>query len=326
MTTYLESGSHSHFFYTTLTNNLSSDFPSYYSARTLDDLLLLWYGSDERVVERRFPWFKGAANSSLLAESLTEFNYQAEMQETLNNIQKYLNVTEGYQVLQNIEGCLLSDNDSVVVIWSYRYNGEPLMSLDWETRKWTADDPAYEDLVEELYGNSTMDEKEKNVTLNNCIPHIRELLSLGRCTLGRREAPVVKVSLILSDDVGVRLSCRAYGHYPKDIFMMWYKNGEEIPEEMMERVTLPLPDITYLTSLTLNISPATADVYTCEVGHISVPENLTLNWRFSDDNEYLSAAPSVPEMGVVIAICLAVILVVSLIVFGFISFAKSRQH
>ncbi|XP_075115427.1 BOLA class I histocompatibility antigen, alpha chain BL3-6-like [Leptodactylus fuscus] len=319
------SGGHSHYFYTTLTYNLPFDFPPYYTARTLDDIPLFWYDSDNGVVERRVSWFKGA-NSSLWDDSVTESKFHNEMRQILNNIMYYLNVTEGSHVLQTIEGCVVYENGSVENLLSYHYNGEPLMFLDWENRQWTASLPKYEDLVYDLYGNTNMSEDEKDVIVNECSPHIQELLTLGNCTLGRKEAPVVIMKLIPTDSGGVRLYCRAYGHYPKDISIMWYKNGQPISEEAMERLTLPLLDMTYLTSLSLIVTSADYDVYTCKVNHESMSERFTQDFRIFDHSESLSSSPSHVSIGAVIAICLAAVLVSVLVVFGSLVFVKSRRQ
>ncbi|KAM3912159.1 major histocompatibility complex class I-related gene protein-like [Leptodactylus fuscus] len=312
-------GSHSHFFYTTVTYNLSFDFPSYYTTRTLDDIPLFWFDSDNRVVERRVPWFK-AANRSLLELSLIEYRFYGTMQSILTRTINYLNYREGYHVLQNMDGCTLFPNGSVEVIMTFHYNGRPLMSLDWKTGKWEAGLPEYKDLIEYLHGNSTISEEDMNNVINDCIPHITELLTLGECTLDRK-GPVVKITQKPTDSGGVRLYCQAYGHYPKDISIMWYKNGQPISEEAMERLTLPLPDLTYLTSLSFNVSSVEDDVYTCKVNHDGLPVNFTQDWGIS-----LSSSPTRPSIGGVIAICLAVILIIVIIVFGSVSFAKSRSQ
>ncbi|KAG8548265.1 hypothetical protein GDO81_025913 [Engystomops pustulosus] len=234
--------------------------------------------------------------------------------------------TEGFHVLQIIEGCALYDNGTIQATLSYHYDGKAFMSMNMEAAHFTAETPGAQELARSFNSNKTVLQNIHHVLVNTCLPHITELLELGKCTFNRREEPVIRVTQIPMDDVGLRLSCRAYGHYPKDIFMMWYKNGEEIPEEMMERVTLPLPDITYLTSSSLNVTSGAGDTYSCKVGHSSMRDNVTHHIRISGDSESPSSSPSNPSMGAVIAVCLAIVLAVVIIVCGLVSFSQSRRQ
>ncbi|XP_040261340.1 major histocompatibility complex class I-related gene protein-like isoform X1 [Bufo bufo] len=309
------SGNHSHYFYTTVTYNVSFGLLSYYSTRTIDDITLFRFDIDEGVVERKVPWFKGA-NRTLLSVSVNEQRFYRLMNFTIYSIMDFLSYPEGDHILQNLDGCALFGNGTVNIINKYHFNGKPLMFFNLDTGKWMAELPEYEDFVDDLNGNTTMSEEEKNISLSECVQHIQELLQLGKCTLDRKEVPVVKVTQIPVGNTGVRLYCRAYGHYPKDIFIMWYKNGHHISEKMMERLTLPLPDMTYLSSLSINVTSLADDVYTCKVNHSSMLLNFTQDWR-TRDFENLNSAPSNPSLG-------AVILVITVIVFGLVSFAKRR--
>ncbi|XP_077148666.1 major histocompatibility complex class I-related protein 1-like isoform X2 [Ranitomeya variabilis] len=292
--------------------------------RMIDDVPLFWYDSDNGVAERRVPWFKGA-NRSLWGVSKNELRFHGVMQTRLNDTLNYINNTEGYHVLQNLDGCTVNTDGTIGYIKEYQYNGQPLIYFDWETRKWKSELPEFEGFVEDVFGNYTMMEEVKNELLNECVPHIGELLSLGECTFNRREAPVVKVTQVPIDNGTLRVHCRAYGHYPKDISIVWYKNGQQISEEKMERTTLPLLDLTYLTSLSFNVTSMADDVYTCMVTHSSMLRGFTQDWNISGDFGNLSSTPTGPYVGAVIGICLAVVVVIVIVAFGLVFFAKSRK-
>ncbi|XP_075117050.1 major histocompatibility complex class I-related protein 1-like [Leptodactylus fuscus] len=318
-------GIHSHYFFMTAVNDLTSDVSSYVMTRTLDDIILLRYDSDHEVVERRVPWYK-SPYATLLDASITFFMNQLDMQSLLRNISSYTNDPEGYHVLQRLEGCTLYDNGTVQGSFGYRFDGKPFMYFDLESETWTAETLVAEELAKMFNSNLTLLKQNPYLLVNTCIPHIRKLLSMGNCTFNRKEAPVVKVRQIPTDSGGVRLYCRAYGHYPKDISIMWYKNGQPISEEMMERLTLPLLDMTYLTSLSFIVTSAAYDVYTCKVNHESMPENFNQEFRISDDFETLSSVGSHLSTGAVIGICLAVILVIVITAFGSIAFVNGRRQ
>ncbi|XP_073498007.1 H-2 class I histocompatibility antigen, alpha chain-like isoform X2 [Phyllobates terribilis] len=226
-------GDHSHYFFDTATTDLTSNMTSYTMSRTLDDVTLMWYDSNDEVVERRVPWYK-SPYETLLDASKEFYSSQIDMINILHDYIHYSNHTE--------------------------------------------------------------------------------------------EVPVVKVTQIPVDNSTFRVHCRAYGHYPKDISIMWYKNGQQISEEMMERMTLPLLDLTYLTSLSFNVTSVPDDVYTCRVNHSSMLRDFTQDWRIPSDSEDLSSAsPSLP-IWAVIAICLVAILIIAAIIFGSVSFLLKRTQ
>ncbi|XP_040261346.1 major histocompatibility complex class I-related gene protein-like [Bufo bufo] len=319
------SGVHTHYFYTTITNDLTSNIPYFMMTRTLDGVTLFWYDSDNEVVERRVPWFK-SRNQTLLDASISYYSVQRNWQNFLHNVSNVFNHAERYHVLQILQGCTLYDNGTFQAAFTLRYDGKPLMSFNVETARLIAESPEAEEFVENFNSNATILQENKFILLNMCTPHITELLSLGNCTFNRKEAPVVKVTQVPKENAGVKLYCRAYGHYPKDIFIMWYKNGHQISEMMMEKLTLPLPDLTYLTSLSFNVSAVADDVYTCKVNHSSMLLNFTQDLRISGDFESLSSTSSNPSTGAVIAICLAIILAITIIVFSSVSFLKRRRQ
>ncbi|XP_072286795.1 major histocompatibility complex class I-related gene protein-like [Pyxicephalus adspersus] len=313
---------HSHYFFITVTNDSTYDFPSYYTTRSIDDITLYWYDSVSEVVERRVPWFRSTSDT-LLDASFSQFMIQKRQQIFFQTIQNALGDTEGFHVLQRLQGCIVYSNDTIDTVFGYRYDGKPLLSFSVEKAAWTAEDSRVQYMVDMFNQNKTLGEQNRNVLVNTCIPHISELLSLGNCTFNRREEPIVVVTQTPISNSSSRLSCRAYGHYPKNISMMWYKNGEPVPESLLERVTLPFPDITYLTWLSVNITQNYNDVYTCSVDHKSMILPVRMHWSKSE----ASAEPlskGIPK-GATIAICLAVILLVVLTAFGFVSIAKSRR-
>ncbi|KAM5146921.1 major histocompatibility complex class I-related gene protein-like [Mantella aurantiaca] len=314
---------HTHYFFITVTDDSTYGYPTYYTTRSIDDITLYWYDSINQVVERRVPWFR-STYVTLLDASLNQLMIQRSQQRLFQIFKNYLNDTEGFHVLQRILGCMVYDDGTINTVFSYRYDGRPFLSFNVEMANWIAVDKRAESLAEIFNQNKTFGEQNRKILMNNCVPHIAELLSLGNCTFNRREQPVVRVTQTPITNSTSRLNCRAYGHYPKNISMTWYKNGEPVPESLMERVTLPFPDITYLTWLSMNITPKDHDIYTCSVGHSSMLLPFREYW--SKTEESTEPKSSGISKGAIIAICLAVILLVVLIVFGSVSIGKSRSQ
>ncbi|XP_073498570.1 class I histocompatibility antigen, Gogo-B*0103 alpha chain-like [Phyllobates terribilis] len=318
-------GDHSHYFFETVTTDLTSNMTSYTMRKTMDDVTLMWYDSNNEVVERRVPWFKGP-NTTLWDASVKFHSMQKTMQKFLHFILNYMNHTEGYHIIQGLYGCTLYENRTVQASLSHHLDGKPFMSLNMESARFIAETPDAEKVAQIFNFNDSVLQEIRKMLVNTCIPHITELLSLGNCTFSRKEVPVVQMTQIPVDDGTLRVHCRAYGHYPKDISIMWYKNGQQISEEMTKRTTLPLLDLTYLTSLAFNVTSMADDVYTCRVNHSSMLRDFTQDWRISGDFGNLSSAPSGPSVGAVIGIGLAVVLVIVIVVFGSVSFTISRRQ
>ncbi|KAM5145643.1 hereditary hemochromatosis protein-like [Mantella aurantiaca] len=313
------SGIHSHYFFRTVTTQDSaSDYPFYYSTRSIDDITLYWYDSNSGIVERRVPWFR-SAHAGLLNASIAEFNNQISQSNLLELIRNDINDTEGFHVLQRLQGCVVHEN---LAILSYRYDGKPFLSFNLEKVKWIAEDPRAQYLADHNNRDQTLTAVTKDILLDSCNPQITELLSLGNCTFSRKEQPVVKVTQTPITNSTSRLNCRAYGHYPKNISMTWYKNGEPVPESLMERVTLPFPDITYLTWLYMNVTLNDA-IYTCNVTHSSMMSPLITDWRLTTESPEVNSGMPI---GGIIVLCVDVIMILPFLVIFAVSCAKLRRQ
>ncbi|XP_075178560.1 major histocompatibility complex class I-related protein 1-like [Anomaloglossus baeobatrachus] len=320
-------GDHSHYYFESVTTDLTLNITSYTMRRTLGDITLMWYDSDDEVVERRVPWFR-TPYATLLDASLHFYSEQTYMLNFLHDMLHDMNHTEGFHVLQVLEGCSKHDNGTVQASFSFRFDGKPFLSFNVEKARFVAESPDAEEMAQIANSNESILKNNQYILVNVCIPHITELLSLGNCTFTRKEVPVVKVTQIPIDNGTLRVRCRAHGHYPKDISIMWYKNGQQISEEMMEKTTLPLLDLTYLTSLSLsiNVTSTADDVYTCKVNHSSMLQDFSQDWMIPGDFGNVSSAPSGLSIGILIAICLVVILVIVIVVLGSVSFAIGRSE
>ncbi|KAM9323879.1 major histocompatibility complex class I-related gene protein-like [Gastrophryne carolinensis] len=314
--------SHTHYFFITVTNDSTYDYPSYYMTRTIDDVTLYWYDSDNEVVERRVPWFE-SPDATLLDASISQYYFQRRQQRLFQKFNDYLNDTEDFHYLQLMLGCTSYDNETIGTVFSYRYDGEPFLTFSVEEARWIAEVTEAQHFADEFNMNRSLSDDNRRVLLNTCVPHIAELLSLGNCTFSRSEEPVVIINQTSFVNSTCTLYCRAYGHYPKDIVMNWYRNGEQVLWNQTEKVTLPFPDITYLTTLAINISLADDNVYTCRVHHSSMMDPYMGEWRLSWESDEQTSNIST---GIIIAICLAAILLVVLLLFGAVSFQKSRRQ
>ncbi|KAG8536509.1 hypothetical protein GDO81_026213 [Engystomops pustulosus] len=87
-------GLHTHYFYVTVTSEWTDELPLYTTTRTLDDITLLRYDSDQEVLERRVPWFQSPF-SSLLDASLSYLSIQNSDENLLRVISEVMGHTGG---------------------------------------------------------------------------------------------------------------------------------------------------------------------------------------------------------------------------------------
>ncbi|KAM8793829.1 class II histocompatibility antigen, M beta 1 chain [Eudromia elegans] len=78
----------------------------------------------------------------------------------------------------------------------------------------------------------------------------------------------------------VRLTCHVWGFYPRDVTVIWLRNGDVLgPGDHPAIEATANGDWTYQTRVTLTVSPEAGDVFTCSVQHVSLEEPLLEDWR-----------------------------------------------
>uniref|UniRef100_A0A8C6VBN8 Ig-like domain-containing protein n=1 Tax=Naja naja TaxID=35670 RepID=A0A8C6VBN8_NAJNA len=88
------------------------------------------------------------------------------------------------------------------------------------------------------------------------------------------------------------LLCTATGFYPLEIEVQWLKNGQLEEEGVAFGEELQNGDWTYQLQVMLETQPQRGDVYTCQVGHVSLEAPITVQW-----GKPLPSLPSCPEKG-----------------------------
>ncbi|KYO34105.1 hypothetical protein Y1Q_0016788 [Alligator mississippiensis] len=91
-------------------------------------------------------------------------------------------------------------------------------------------------------------------------------------------APKAQVSSKPSQDGLTTLSCRVHGFYPRDISVVWLKNGVAQPQETSRSGVVPNGDGTYQTWATIEIKPSSNHDYTCSAEHVSLGAALRVAW------------------------------------------------
>uniref|UniRef100_A0A8C6XLU9 Ig-like domain-containing protein n=1 Tax=Naja naja TaxID=35670 RepID=A0A8C6XLU9_NAJNA len=100
-------------------------------------------------------------------------------------------------------------------------------------------------------------------------------------TIGRRTKPTVTISPTKMDPASPNtiLLCTATGFYPLEIEVQWLKNGQLEEEGVAFGEELQNGDWTYQLQVMLETQPQRGDVYTCQVGHVSLEAPITVQWE-----------------------------------------------
>ncbi|NWS50351.1 DMB protein, partial [Probosciger aterrimus] len=96
----------------------------------------------------------------------------------------------------------------------------------------------------------------------------------------RSAPPQARVTSSASSDatVPVLLTCHVWGFYPPDVTVLWLRNGDVVSPGDNPPPIVPNGDLTYQTQLTLTVTPAHGDTFTCSVQHPSLEQPLFVDW------------------------------------------------
>ncbi|CAH2314280.1 MHC class I antigen [Pelobates cultripes] len=230
------------------------------------------------------------------------------------------NTSLGNDTQQVFHGCEKFENGSFQSYHQTAYRGVELWRFDTDTGNYSSEINRTQKMLDNLNANRTGAEMRIEELTTFCENVLNLLVMDGQEYINRKVVPDV---IVLSS--GDTLYCKAYGHYPRKIDMTWYKNGQIIPDGELERLTLPLTDQTYLSSISVNISSISEDAYICLVNHSSLEGPTSILWKRSGLAESNSNINVIPSIGIVILITLLIILFVLVSVFGFIMWEKGRK-
>ncbi|KYO38915.1 major histocompatibility complex class I-related protein-like [Alligator mississippiensis] len=203
--------------------------------------------------------------------------------------------------LQFMYGCELGEDNSTEGYMQFGYDGEDFISYDLRTHTWVAV-PTQAQVTQSRWNG------DKNLLLivrayleGKCIEWLRKYLQHGKAAL-QSKSPMSQVSDRPSSWAGLTtLSCQVHGFYPKNISVVWLKNGEAQPQETSCSGVLPSGDGTYQTWATIEIDPNNNHNYTCCVEHVSLGADLRVAWDKSRQK---------PESSLNLALVITIVLVI----------------
>ncbi|XP_044288559.1 H-2 class I histocompatibility antigen, Q9 alpha chain-like isoform X1 [Varanus komodoensis] len=274
--------SHSMRFFRTGVSNPSQGLPQFMVIGYLDDQPFLHYDSYSRRDRPKSSWIKKVEKDDAnYWERNTQISWNAEQvfKVRLVNVPKYYNQSGGFHTWQELYGCELRGDGSTGGFDEYAYDGRTYLSFDKETLTWTAADAAAQITKRKLEAEPAIAQRQKSYLEGFCIESLRRHVGYGKEALQRKEPPVINVARKEDPDGTETLLCRAHGFYPKEIEIMWTRDGEVWAQDTFRGLVAPNSDRTYFTWLSIKIDPKDRGRYQCRVGHDSMQDPVGFVWK-----------------------------------------------
>ncbi|XP_059571289.1 H-2 class I histocompatibility antigen, Q9 alpha chain isoform X1 [Alligator mississippiensis] len=264
-------GSHSYRSFYTGVSDPGPDLPAFTALSYVDDQQILHYDSETQRVEPRADWVQGAVDPDYWdRETETLQGWEQKFGVKLRTLQFRYNQTGGSHTLQLMYSCELGEDGSPGAYVKLGYDGRDFLSYDPKKRTWAAAPAETQVTQRRLNEYKAFLQSAATYMEETCIEWLRKYLQHGKAALQSKH-PVAQVNDRLSSRDGLTtLSCWVHGFYPKDVAVVWLKNGEAQPQETSRSRVLPSGDGTYQIWATIKINPSRSHDYTCSVEHVSL--------------------------------------------------------
>ncbi|KAK7139574.1 hypothetical protein R3I93_016644 [Phoxinus phoxinus] len=179
-------------------------------------------------------------------------------------------------VLQRIIGCELEKlpdgSENLTVFDEYGFDGEDLISFNYDTMQWIDKNPKAKD-IKEKWDRHTGRNQYLQYFLKTCTDWISAFNNTNK------SSPDVRVSVRKSpdDDSKLVLSCLATGFYPRDVQMNIRLNKTNLENQTSSGIR-PNHDETFQMKISVKIHRHYKGSYDCLLTHSSLTEPVTVIW------------------------------------------------
>lgn len=258
----------------------SMDLPEFVHIGVLDGVQITYFDSKTEEDIARQPWMERALGSDY---------WDKETQRLINRHKLYMANVQiamqrsnrskmGVNYLQYTSGCSVTDKGIVSGVRQYAFNGQDLISFDFEQSIWVTASPLALSTRDKWNSDTANNIYKKHYTQTICVEWLQKYLKYGHSMLSRKAVPDVWVYSRRSPDGQKRaLHCLATGFFPQTINMSWFRDGQPVPANKNSGV-LPNHDGTYQMRVTLLMEPAERREHICRVWHSSRPEGMVVVW------------------------------------------------
>uniref|UniRef100_A0A8C5WKW1 Ig-like domain-containing protein n=1 Tax=Leptobrachium leishanense TaxID=445787 RepID=A0A8C5WKW1_9ANUR len=266
-------------YYHTAVSSPDHEMPQYTSVGYVDRIQITRYSSDTGRSVPVAHWMERLEPEYWEEETRNNKQAQEASRRNVKIAMSRYNHT-GFHSFQLMYGCELMDDGSTRGYWQYGYDGKDFLALDTERRvyypitdqaqlsaqKWNS--------PEQRAGKRAKDYLEKN-----CIEWLKTYMEYSKKDRERFHP----VSSRRSGST-MKLHCQVYRFYPRDVDVIWKKNGIDIlPED--NRHVLPNSDGTYQLRATAEVTPGDGASYSCHVDHSSLDDVLPVRNTSTSRND-----------------------------------------
>uniref|UniRef100_A0A8D2JEL1 Ig-like domain-containing protein n=1 Tax=Varanus komodoensis TaxID=61221 RepID=A0A8D2JEL1_VARKO len=245
------------------------------------DLPIARYDSNSRKV-----WYEAKWMEKLLE---VHHEYQRKYEEMLQRdgadftaglraVQATHNQSAGSHTWQMRAGCEVGPDRRKGQYLQFGYDGRDFLSLEVETSHWMAADATAQVIQRSWEESQYITTRFKSYVGETCSQWLRAERDQVREGSQRRAPPLMKVTRRAAYENLEIFVCRAYGFYPREIYMRWTIDGEAWEEDSFRWVLGPNSDGTYYARLDIRVDTWNRQHVRCHVQHslLQGPQDLVL--------------------------------------------------
>ncbi|KAM4816999.1 patr class I histocompatibility antigen, A-2 alpha chain-like [Urocitellus parryii] len=293
-------GSHSLMYFRTAMSAPGRGEPRFISVGYVDDTQFVRFDSDAATprMEPQVRWIEQEGPEYWERETRIAKGNAQYYRVGLNNLRGYYNQSAGgSHTYQSTYGCEVgTDGRLVQGFTEYAYDGADYLTLNKDLRSWTAADLAAQ-ITQRKWEESRAAEHRRAYLESTCVEWLARYLEKGKETLLRTDPPKSHVTHHPSPEGYVTLRCWALDFYPKEITLIWQREGEDQTQDMELVETRPAGDGNFQKWAAVVVPAGEEQRYTCHVHHEGLPEALTLRWEPPPQ-------PTIPMVGIVAGLVL----------------------
>ncbi|XP_044300024.1 uncharacterized protein LOC123030285, partial [Varanus komodoensis] len=184
----------------------------------------------------------------------------------------------GSHTWQMRAGCEVGPDRRKGQYLQFGYDGRDFLSLEVETSHWMAADATAQVIQRSWEESQYITTRFKSYVGETCSQWLRAERDQVREGSQRRAPPLMKVTRRAAYENLEIFVCRAYGFYPREIYMRWTIDGEAWEEDSFRWVLGPNSDGTYYARLDIRVDTWNRQHVRCHVQHslLQGPQDLVL--------------------------------------------------
>ncbi|CAO2636301.1 Class I histocompatibility antigen, B alpha chain [Lemmus lemmus] len=275
-------GSHTLRYFVTTTSGPGVREPRVIIVGYVDNIEFMSFDSDAESprTESRGSWVKRMGQKFWEEEVKYAESYAQRARENLQlALSVYNHSSNGSHTIQDLFGCDIGPDHRLLRGYKQiAYDTQDYISLTEDLRSWIAVDTEEAQITKRKWEAAGFARPLRSFVEGRCVTWLLKYLDKGKEILLRADPPKTNVTHHPRPEGGATLKCWALGFYPADITLTWYRDEEDLTQDMDLIKTRPAGDGTFQKWATVVVPSGEEQRYTCHVLHVGLPEPLVLKW------------------------------------------------